>query len=570
MADPLQKQINELRLRYMALIASSFLDDFKIDASEKKRIEALGDKLEKLVAKQQITGVVSKLKTDAGEQKAFQDKLKALPAESQKVAADVLEVLYKKPPPADQTDQLAKLMKKLPAGQDMAVGKALNEIGVYLPNLKPDSPSAEDATARIKKIHMSGLYDTNSPQGDYIRDMIREAKDQGFKVVLQITQDPADPAKAADLKAKLVADLSGVVADVAELNKYVEVLEADRRDYVWAEDNKWLTADGKTVRTTPKVSGDSQSAAEAFVSADLGLGKASKGYVEEGHHTAGKARVDKENSEFPAGLVDEGALQGAVTNRNEHLSAKALADKTGKALDTTRTYNEGGNMLAGTLPNGQPYGVIGRDGVLMSAFHLQEQFAADASKVPEFDPKNVEARLKELKKSGIDPTEISQTVKRLESVYARDPDDLGSDAAKAQFRAEKKEFEKDKTAFAEKFVAKLDIVKDIFAEDTKIPREQLIFVPQPDFHVDMHMRPVAPGQVMINDFKQNIALIDAALKKAAPGSWEEKELKTMRKTCRGDAEDHGTGDGGDREALPAGRPGDHQGARRRRGDNSNP
>jgi hypothetical protein len=44
----------------------------------------------------------------------------------------------------------------------------------------------------------------------------------------------------------------------------------------------------------------------------------------------------------------------------------------------------------------------------------------------------------------------------------------------------------------------------------------------------MHMRPLAPGQIMINDFKANIALIDEALKKATPGSWEEKQLKSMR------------------------------------------
>jgi hypothetical protein len=86
----------------------------------------------------------------------------------------------------------------------------------------------------------------------------------------------------------------------------------------------------------------------------------------------------------------------------------------------------------------------------------------------------------------------------------------------------------DKETLAKAFLAKIDLVKDIFAKDTKVPREQLIFVAQPDFHIDMHMRPLGPGQIMVNDFDANLKLIDDALKRATPGSWEEKELKSMR------------------------------------------
>lgn len=513
MADPLEQRIAGLWVRYLALAAWSFVEgfDFKIDAAEQKRLDALKQQLQQLQdllkKHQEIDGVVAGLTTDAEQQKLFKEQLNSLPAQSQEVAADVLSVMYQKPAPADQTEQLAKLMATLPAGQDMAVGKALNQLGVYLPNLKPDSPGAEDASARIKKIHMSGGYDPHTPQGDYIRDMITRAKDQGFKVALQIKKGDISPA---DLKTQLIGDMGGAIKDAAELDKYVEVIEAKREDYVWAEDNKWLTADGSTIRTTPEVSDAAQSRWMAFTTgATLKPGDA--GYATEGYHTAGQEAADPHSDEFPTGHVDARSFMGAVTENKEHLSAKALAKATGKSVVTTRTYNEGGNMLAGTLPNGQPYGVIGRDGVLLSAFHLQEKFDANAKEVPEFDPKNVDARMGAM---AFDAAEVQNTIEKLESA--------GMMKAKpADAKAREKE--------AKQFLAKLDLVKDIFAEDTKIPRDQLIFVSQPDFHVDMHMRPVGPGQIMINDFGENIKLIDEALKKAAKGSPEEKQLQTMRK-----------------------------------------
>ena len=123
---------------------------------------------------------------------------------------------------------------------------------------------------------------------------------------------------------------------------------------------------------------------------------------------------------------------------------------------------------------------------------------------------------------------LTQTIKRLESMYASPPNPSAPKKTHDQFKSEKKEFEKDKNAYAEKFLAKIDIVKDIFAEDTKVARDNLVFVPQPEFHIDMHMRPLGPGQVMVNDFDANIKLVDEALKKAPAGSWQEAELKSMR------------------------------------------
>src|SRR5262249_46071066 len=186
--------------------------------------------------------------------------------------------------------------------------------------------------------------------------------------------------------------------------------------------------------------------------------------------------------------------------------------------------NEGGNMLVGTRPDGQPYAMIGRDGLLLSTFHLEEEYANEKDpakkKAHEFSPDNVKARRDSMT---FDPGELAATQERLEDIYSHPPSPptpvpatasadkkkayaelkADYDKAKKQFDDEQAEFNKDKDEFTKRFLAKIDITKDIFAKDTKVSRKDLIFVPQPDFHVDMHMRPLAPGQVMVNDFDKD-------------------------------------------------------------------
>lgn len=527
MSLTIMEQALAFRGRYMGILAISYLDDFNISPSEQKRLDAVKLQIDQIDQKvkdldqeaqkkldKAMKDVVSKLKTDPAQVKAFQDAIKALSPDVQMTAIDVLNTLCGSPRPADPKTERAQIrnaLAKFPQ-HSMAVGKALNAIGVYIPNLKEDSPGAEDASARIKKVHMSGEYQRDSVQADYIRDLIAQAKQQNFKVVLQIKKgaDAAATKKIIDdLKTKIAADMAGTIADVKELEKYVEVLPADKSDYIWAEDNKWLSADGTTIRTTPEISRGALTKLDRFTTA-LKLKPGDPGFAREGHHTAAQKHNDPGSDEFPSGLVEEGSAQGAVASRKEHLSAQALAKATGKKVVTTRTYNEGGNMLVGTLPNGQPYGVVGRDGVLVSVFHLQEEYNKNPAKVPEFAPANVAKRMGTMT---FDADEVAQTIQQLTSA--------GMMPAAATTPA-KKENE------AKLFLAKVDLVKDIYAADTEIPRDQLIFVPQPDFHVDMHMRPAGPGQIMVNDFKANIALIDDALKRATPGSWEAKQLQSMR------------------------------------------
>ena len=61
-----------------------------------------------------------------------------------------------------------------------------------------------------------------------MRDLISQGKAEGFKVVLQIKKGRDVPA----LKAFIVKDMKGKIADVKELDKYLEILQTDPKGYV--------------------------------------------------------------------------------------------------------------------------------------------------------------------------------------------------------------------------------------------------------------------------------------------------------------------------------------------------
>jgi hypothetical protein len=567
--------------RYDKLKAEFLKNDGKIDADEQKRLDAIAQEWERArntcLQKSQdkinktATDAGTRFKTDATKLKAFKDNVKKLSAGAQVAASDVLNVLLTDRAPADVTaskdlrEKIRESFRLLSDSERLAVGKELNKLGIYIPNLKEESPGAEDASARIKKMHVSGDFIIRDETGvqvgvdkvqiDYVRGLVLQAKKQGFKVVVQITKGEMPVADVMHFFATKTA-----IAD-ADLPNYMEVLEADNADYIWSEDNKWLSVDGTKIHTSPDISRATSFKLRRFTTHKLSTGLD----VREGHHSAGLDGNDTPDDTHPRGMVEETAAQGQVDQYEygedpqpgqpqgkPHLSAAALAKATGKTVIPNRTYNEGGNMLVGTRPDGQPYAMIGRDGLLLSTFNLEEEYANETDptkkKAHEFSPDNVKARRDSMK---FDPSELAATKERLEDIYSHPPtppaaitstapddkqayDEMKAayDKAKKQFDSEQAEFNKDKDEFTRRFLAKVDITKDIFARDTQVPRKDLIFVPQPDFHVDMHMRPLAPGQVMVNDFDKDIELIDAALKLATKGSWEEKQLLTMKENAK--------------------------------------
>lgn len=456
--------------------------------------------------------------------RSFSEQFLQLSGIEQSVALAISQLLLLSPAPADLRQQLKNQLNKLPSAPDgrkgMDLGRTLNRLGLYLPSLQPQAPGTEDASGRLRQVLM-GKYDTPDQQG-YIRDMIATARKEGFQLTLQIESAQDIPA----LRQQIFADLGPLqppLRSLTDLDQVVKFVASNPGGSTWAEDNKWLTGDG-TVVTLPDAD-QALARLSHFTQADTGAQPGEIG--SEGHHTAGRAEFDPED------LVPHYATQGAVSgnaespayrtgvvndaNRDEYLNAQALAKAQGSPLRTTRFYNEGGNMLVGSLPNGEPYAVIGRDGLIVSTFQLEALFAAHPEQVPEFAPTREQAAL-----AGLGLNQPFETL----SAGQRSLVDQTWQRLQASGEAYQNPAANRQRAL--QFLARLELSKDVFAKDLALPKQQLIFVAQPEFHIDMHLRPLAPGQILINDFEANDKLLAAALSKAPADSWEAHELESMR------------------------------------------
>ena len=63
---------------------------------------------------------------------------------------------------------------------------------------------------------------------------------------------------------------------------------------------------------------------------------------------------------------------------------------------------------------------------------------------------------------------------------------------------------------AQDFLATLELTQAQMAKDLDLPLDRLVTVSQPDFAIDMHMRPL-PGEILINHPSACIEAIDDAL-----------------------------------------------------------
>lgn len=457
--------------------------------------------------------------------RSFSRAFQALSAPEQSAGLEISRLLLINPAPTDLRAQLAKRVNALSAaadgGKGMAMGRALNSLGLYLPALSGTTPGAEDASGRLRQVVM-GEYSSVDQQG-YVRDMIATARKEGFQITLQVRADEDLAALRQQIFDDLATTLNPPLSKPADLDKLVKLLPSELGGSTWAEDNKWISGDG-TVVTLPDAD-KSLAKLARFVSFDTGARPGEVG--SEGHHTAGQDSFD------PDDLVPFFSTQGAVSgnadsygyradvvndvNRDEYRNAKALAAALGRPVRTVRFYNEGGNMLSGTMPNGEPYAVIGRDGLIVSAFQLEATSAADPNQVPEFAPAKEQAAIAAL---GLD--------KPFQSLSLEQQSLIEHTFKRLQAAGEKFTTMASARSRAVQFLAHLELSKDVFAQDLGIDKQRLVFVAQPEFHIDMHLRPLAPGQVMINDFDANDKLLAAALAKAAPASWEFRELEGMR------------------------------------------
>lgn len=432
----------------------------------------------------------------------FLQSLNALNKSEQATTIKLMKKLNNQSPAPNFRTEIRQTIGNIDKSRSMEIGKTLNKVNVFIPPMNPNAPTAEDASTRMKTMYMGYYGSGTKAQADYVRDCLLTASKENFKLSVQVSNDTD--------KNSLIKNISNDLKNTEGLsdkevksiiNNNLKIVITENDGYVWAEDNKFITENGK-VKTLPDLpGGDAIEIAKAF-SMGYVPSKNSANYAKEGIHSAGLPENDPNN------LVEEDAFQGAVNERQENQSAEMLGKALKKDVIYTRTYNEGGNMLPGTLPNGDSYAVIGRDGLLISTFKLEEDYKKNPKSVPEFD--KIPQKVSEMEKRGAFTKElINETITKLKA---------SDELPKGQNPEQK----------AKEFLAKMEITeKEIFPKDIGIDSKNIIFVAQPDFHVDMHMRPLAPGTVMINDFDENIKLLQAAKSKATKGSWEEKEINKM-------------------------------------------
>ncbi|MEK7432721.1 MAG: hypothetical protein AABZ74_06295 [Cyanobacteriota bacterium] len=402
--------------------------------------------------------------------------------------------------------QLLDMNNSIGVDSSMKVGKLLNSLNMYLPSTTLTAPTSEDFSSRTKTIHTGDYGHSDSPNADYIRDVLAVGKKENFSVTIQTSSKN----KPEELKNRIFEDLKSkekLSPDEAKniVDNHLKIVVTPDSGAEWAEDNKFFTIDGE-LKTLPFIP-EGKEISKALDYSKTYITPNSPYFLEEGSHSVGWSEKDPNN------LIDREADQGAVNERNEMEQASQLGEAIGKKVITTRTYNEGGNMLVGTMPNGESYATLGRDAVIISTFKLEADYAKDKKLVPEFD--NIDKKVKEMQEQGkFGPTRIQETITRLKS---SDSIPKGSDPKK----------------IAKEFLAKIEIVKDdIFPKDLCIPKERIAYVPQADFHIDMHMRPLKPGQMAINDFDENIKILQEAKKHTKKGSDDDKELDSMIKDSK--------------------------------------
>lgn len=346
----------------------------------------------------------------------------------------------------------------------------------------------EDLSSRLKTLWIQGYSD--NVQRAFVEDLVLLAHDKGLKVTLHLDQNLSVGSVARDLTARTGLSLQ-------ELDKVLDIVRSDTIPSVWGEDNKILT-DGDDVRVAPKV----------LVPPDIGSNSFSRAMLytaNEGYHPS-----------------QPGSFQGAVDERGEAYISYQLAKELGRDSKITECYIEGGNMVPGTTTDGKPYALVGRDSLILSAYHLDDS--------RKFSRSAVDAQVRKMETTGAFKTsEVDETARRLKAMdvalqngwfdaYLDQPTTLPN-----QIRPTQADITK-----AKEFLAKLELTKDLMAKDVGIPKERLVFIDQPEFHIDMAVRPLGPGEVMVNHPRRSIQLLDEALRDPQLRSSERRELQEMR------------------------------------------
>jgi hypothetical protein len=332
----------------------------------------------------------------------------------------------------------------------------------------------EDLSAEVKTFLIQGPNDLTEQA--FVEDLLALAPTYGYTVTLQVAHERVVPDLADRLRVAL-----GMTPE--ELDSVLDIVVTEALTYAdmmpWGEDNKILTGDRMLVPP---------------VLSETTLRKAMRFTQDEGYHA-----------------FVSGSFQGAVSKNSESKVAQLLAKELSLPVRETKFYLEGGNLLSGSLVDGSGYGVIGRDTLVISAFHLDENNAFTQAKVSAQKAKTVPSE-----------QDLASTMNNLRRVHEAENDAVSSDAG---LRSE-----------AEDFLAKLQLTKSLIAKDLGIAPDKLVEIAQPEFHIDMNLRPLGPGEVMVHHPRQALELLDEALQDPYATDWQLQELQEMRDSAEQELE----------------------------------
>ncbi|GLQ70645.1 hypothetical protein [Vibrio penaeicida] len=277
-----------------------------------------------------------------------------------------------------------------------------------------------------------------------------------------------------------------------DFSRFYTIIKTDNGpNSSWVEDARIMSRDGKAVYIPADISRKASYDAQRFI--QTYLPKTSANFGLEG------------NTKRKVGLTVDQGEQHNRTIKNLESTQSPITIYRGNS------YIEGGNLLSGTMQNGNPYAVVGTDSVVLTTQHMSEKYLKSPELAPSFSPESIAARISKLAIDERDPS-FQYTLGKLTKIH----NNLGDQALRTMAR---------------EMLAKEDLAKDIIAEDIGLVRSAVAFVPQPGFHLDMKMRPLENGDILVNDEAENQKLLSQALRFAATDV-ERSQLNDMLEQSR--------------------------------------
>lgn len=429
------------------------------------------------------------------------------------------------------------LLSTLSPLERSAIRTTLQNQGLYLHPDRSGIPVMEDSTAKVGVLNMQSAR-LDPYMVHYVIDALRASEKENFVINLTTNYEPDGVKRSIQKRLGERLELSS--EDAAKLiDSRLKVISIKEKVSDYVEDRQQALSGSRTIQVPPPVSGDTLKAYQRFVrTKNIHKDATSQTFGLEGMHDikvlsdpdrAGingkqsrelEKEASLENKSLPIiarGSSDsqshEASFMGRVASDGPVSDAREIARLQGIEVKETRAYFEGGNALLGQRQDGRPYAIIGRDSLLISAIHL------DSLGEKGFANEDVLKRVALLEGSPDfqNLNLINETSIKLENAGLM-PADLTSE---------------ERVSASKIFLAKLDLTKEVIASDMNLSVNEVMVVPQPQFHLDMEIRPITPGKVLLHDYQEDRKLLSRALEMADP---ESEEHFIMTKTLEEAAE----------------------------------